>query len=271
MRARMVVFAALVAILASSASAKGKFQFINSDPDKDSGLYLGGSFGYSIGPSTPTIRIHKIPRDILEVPLDRENPFRPENFETMSGKGFTSVSLGLLSQLHLGRFKLRAGTGVFINSSIDEDTGWRNYTNYPGTAQRGYGAALSACTIEGVGFYHALETSFTVKRMWKRKLVLEALCGYMGFSQRIRLRQSLDTWNQQKDKAIDSLLKLDRETVYGGVGFGAFNEVVRFFLIGGETRILNIRPAREGVEYSNDEKARFIQLGLQVSILSVII
>ncbi len=271
MKARIVIFAALAMILASSASARGKFQFINSDPYKDSGLYLGGSFAYSIGPSTPTIRIHKIPRDIFEVPLDRENPFRQENFKTMSGEGFNSISLGLLSQLHLGRFKLRAGTGVFINSSIDEDTGWRNYTNYPGTAQRGYGAALSACTIEGVGFYHALETSFTVKRMWKRNLVLEALCGYMGFSQWIRLTQSLDTWNQQKTKAMDSLLELDRRTVYGGVGFGTFNEVLRFFLIGGETRILNIRATREGVEFSNDKKARFIQFGFQVNILSVII
>jgi hypothetical protein len=125
------------------------------------GLSLGANLFYSLAFESNKFNVSNMPESIRNVPIhndDRNIPTSdgPINDALIHGNAWKLLMLGFSTQVRFkaGDFKAEIGGKVSYNYNLafTDEIAERNYTNAPGTPERGEGAALTYYTVYAGGF-----------------------------------------------------------------------------------------------------------------------
>jgi hypothetical protein len=129
--------------------------------NQKNGFSLGANLFYSLAFESNKFNVSNVPLSIRNVPIhkdDRNIPTSdgPINDTLMHGNEWKLLMLGFSTQVRFkaGNFKAEIGGKASYNYNLAStgEIAERNYTNYPGTAERGEGAALTYYTVYPAGF-----------------------------------------------------------------------------------------------------------------------
>jgi hypothetical protein len=206
------------------------FALASRAPSLDFKFYSGISMGYQINPSSASL-----PESARLVPIHpsdtyaRESNNGPiENILKGISVGGAQARFGL--EARHGPFGAQAGigggVGFYTFSKDGFDFAERNYTNHPGTSQRGYGAALTYYTMDkdtAIGFFASpfINLSYHLpknKEGGSTHLFLEYAPEFHSFDTSITT--GYDRWNTFTDIGeVNIPTKFTNNTFKFGAGF----------------------------------------------------